>query len=85
MQKALARQAAIESELARYIRLKCGHMTCLETAQLYSQWAKRGYVYCERCEDYIAVVKPRAAKPYPQEPMFLWLNHQRIGAAPNGG
>jgi len=70
MQKALARQASIEKELARYIHLVCGHLTTLQSAQKYSHWSRRGYVFCERCDNNIAVVKPRARPDYPQEPMF---------------
>src|SRR6516162_3460532 len=74
MQRALARQAAQERELARVIRITCGHFTYLEDQQLYAVWRpKRGLVFCEKCNKWLAVMPPPVAPDLPNEPMFLWL------------
>jgi len=71
MQREMARQAALEKNLARYIPIMCGHMTDLETQHRYAVWRpKRGLVYCDKCDDWLAVKPPPKATVYPQQPMF---------------
>jgi hypothetical protein len=71
MQKALARQAAREKGLAKYIHISCGHYTDLETQQRYGFCRpKRGVVYCEDCDKWLKVARPPAPKELPMEPMF---------------
>lgn len=71
MQKALARQAAIESDLARYMELDCGHFTTLEVQQLYSRWKpKRGMAMCEHHNDWVLIKRPREVQELPQTPLF---------------
>lgn len=67
----MARQAAIEGQLARYIPIVCGHLTTLDTQDIYLNYRpKRGMVYCETCHKWQAVAKPSAPPELPQEPMF---------------
>jgi hypothetical protein len=71
IQLRLARQAAMESALARYITIECGHYTDLETQQLYGfARPKRGLVWCEKCDDWLKVAKPPAPQQLPETPMF---------------
>lgn len=72
MQRALARQAAIEKQLSKYLHLECGHLQTYETFQVYRFAAKSGVTYCENCEKTVKIAKPPKAAPLPQEPMFLW-------------
>lgn len=72
MQRALARQAAIETQLSKYLHLSCGHLQTYETFQVYRFAAKNGITYCEQCEATMTVAKPPKRPPTPQEPMFLW-------------
>lgn len=71
MQKALARQAALEKGLAKYIHISCGHYTDLETQERYGfARPKRGMVYCEDCDKWLKPVKPPVPPDLPNEPMF---------------
>jgi len=72
MQRALARQAAIERQLSNYLHLECGHLQTYETFQAYRFAAKVGVTYCEECEDTIKIAKPPKRPPLPETPMFLW-------------
>jgi hypothetical protein len=70
-QERLAREAAIERAMARYLRLDCGHMSTLETDLFYSHLRpKKGQTWCENCNDWVAISKPPAPTIYPDEPMF---------------
>lgn len=71
----MARQAAIEKQLSRYIKLSCGHMQTIETSEVYAFCALRTLgnvqLYCERCAVYSTIVPNRRSKmEYPQEPLF---------------
>jgi len=67
----MARLAAIEAQLARYIRIECGHFTTLDAQDMYLICKpKAGTVYCETCHKWLAVAKPPAPKVQPQTPMF---------------
>lgn len=70
MQRALARQAAVEKQLSKYLHLSCGHLQTYETFQVYRFAAKSGVTYCEQCESPMQIAKPPKAAPIPQEPMF---------------
>ena len=73
MQKRLARQAAIEGQLARYITLECGHLTTIETHNKYLEWQprkKRRYSMCEQCEDWVKIQPPPRPPVYPDTPLF---------------
>lgn len=71
MQIALARQAAREKGLAKYIHISCGHYTDLETQQRYGfARPKRGLVYCEDCDKWFRVARPTVREPLPEDPMF---------------
>jgi hypothetical protein len=84
MQKELARQAAREKGLAKYICISCGHYTDLETQQVYGfARPKRGYVWCEKCDDWLRVMPKRKPKPLPETPLFLWLRQSNGPDAPH--
>lgn len=85
MQKALARQAAIERELCKYLHLSCGHLQAYETFEVYRFAAKSGETYCENCESTVKIVFRRKAAPLPQEPMFLWHNRPARDAQRSAG
>lgn len=71
MQKELARQAAREKGLAKYICISCGHYTDLETQQVYGfARPKRGLVWCETCNDWLRVMPKRKPKALPETPLF---------------
>lgn len=71
MQERLAREAAIERALARYLRLDCTHYSTLDTDLLYSHLRpKRGQTWCEICSDWVSIAKPPAPIEYPDEPLF---------------
>ena len=73
MQRALARQAVREKELARYIPLECGHFTTRDEQIILSEWRPRGMAWCDKeCQDWVKIKPPPPAPDYPQEPMFLW-------------
>lgn len=74
MQRALARQAAIEKSLSKYLHLSCGHLQAYDTFEVYRFAAKSGETYCENCEKTVKIAKPPKAAPLSQEPMFLWLS-----------
>lgn len=77
MQRALARQAAIEKQLSKYLHLSCGHFQSYDTFEVYRFAAKSGETYCENCERTVKIAYPRKAKPLPETPLFLW--HRRLG------
>lgn len=70
MQRALARQAAIEKSMSKYLHLECGHLQTYETFEVYRFAAKSGVSYCEECEAPRKIVKPPKRPPLPQEPLF---------------
>ena len=70
MQRALARQAAIERQLSKYLHLSCGHLQTYETFQVYRFAAKSGTTYCEQCEKPMTIAKPPKRSPLPDNPMF---------------
>jgi len=66
-----AKEAAIEKERSRYVKLDCGHMTTWDVDLLYSVWRPNKHVsFCENCGDW----KSFAPKPppviYPDVPLF---------------
>lgn len=85
MQRALARQAAIEKSLAKYLHLSCGHLQTFETFEVYRFAAKSGETYCEICEATMKIAKPAKQPPLPQEPMFLWRSQLARDAPRNAG
>src|SRR5271165_6430706 len=71
LQERMARQAAIEGQLARYIPIVCGHYTTLDAQDVYLVCRpKRGMVFCESCEKWEKIAKPPEPAPTPQEPLF---------------
>lgn len=71
LQERMARQAAIERSMARYLKLDCGHMSTLETDLFYSHMRpKKGQTWCENCHDWVDISKPPPPTIYPDEPMF---------------
>ena len=67
----MARRAAIESSLAKYIPLECGDYTTLESLNAYRQYSpKRGFAQCEVCNKWVKISNPPMRPPIPQEPMF---------------
>lgn len=71
MQLRLARLAAIEKSLARYLHLECGHYQTLETFNLYLVFRpKKGLTFCESCNENVKIAQPPHRRPLPQEPMF---------------
>jgi len=72
MQLRLARLAAIEKRFCKYIHLECGHYTTLESFDMYLVWRpKKGWAFCEICNDEVKIAQPPKRKPLPEEPMFL--------------
>jgi hypothetical protein len=80
MQRALARQAAIEKNLSKYLHLACGHLQTYESFEVYRFAAKSGFTYCEECDDVMQIVKPPKQPPLPETPLFLWLSRLVRGA-----
>lgn len=72
MQREMARQAAAERELARYIHVECGHYTDLETQQRYAVFRPKGpkTVYCEKCDDWLRPMPPKQRPPMLEQPLF---------------
>jgi len=71
MQREMARQAAQEKALARYITITCGHVTDLETQHRYAVWRpKRGLVFCEIDDQWLPAKPPPPRPEYPQQPLF---------------
>lgn len=74
MQREMARQAAQEKALARYIQISCGHMTDLETQHRYAVFRpkkKARFVYCETCDDWLKPQTYRVTRQnYPETPLF---------------
>jgi hypothetical protein len=67
----MARQAAIERELARYIHIECGHYTELETQQRYAVLRPKGHpVYCEKCDKWLKPMPPSPRQQLPETPLF---------------
>lgn len=64
-----AQEAAIESELARYVALECGHLTTREVIILYACFG-RVETYCETCEDWKDIAKKTRPVAYPAVPLF---------------
>lgn len=85
MQRALARQAAIEKQMSKYLHLSCGHIQVFETFERYRFAAKQGKTYCEECDELVTIVKPPKKPPLPEEPLFLWLSRLGRGAPHKGG
>lgn len=68
----MARQAAIERQRSKYIKLVCGHYQTLEEDERVSHWRpSKGVSYCENCNDWVAIYVPPAVDNTPAEPMFL--------------
>jgi hypothetical protein len=71
MQLRLARLAAIERSLSRYLHLTCGHYQTLETFDQYLVFRpKKGWTFCENCNENVEIAKPPKRPPLPEEPMF---------------
>jgi hypothetical protein len=74
MQREMARQAAMEKEMARYIQIACGHVSDLETQQRYAVFRpkKKGqFVFCETCGKWLRPKTYRVTRQnYPETPLF---------------
>lgn len=71
LQERMARQAAIERAISKYLTLECGHMSTLEVDEGYSIWRpKKGMTFCENCHDWVKIAKPPAPTPTPDTPLF---------------
>jgi hypothetical protein len=84
LQERMARQAAIERSMARYLRLVCGHYSTLEVDLFYSDARpKKGMTWCENCHKWVEIKQPPTGDTTPDQPMFLgdpWpLNRQHRG------
>ena len=61
----------MEKKFARYLRLNCGHLQTLETFDQYICFRpKRGWTYCENCDDFVKISQPLKPPDLPMEPMF---------------
>ena len=66
-----AQKAVIEKTLGSYLYLECGHLTTRETALLFSVFAPIAKdVYCEHCDKFTRVRKPKENNLYPHNPLF---------------
>lgn len=73
MQERLARQAAIERAISRYLHLECGHYSTLETDLFYSNARpRRGVTWCENCNKWVEIAKPPEPPKYPDDPAELF-------------
>lgn len=73
MQKDAARQAAIDRSLSKYLHLLCGHYSTLETDLFYSHLRpKRGFTWCEICNDWVEIARPPSPPTYPDDPAELF-------------
>lgn len=74
MQREMARQAAQEKELVRYIKISCGHITDLETQHQYAVFRatkRQGQVFCEQCCKWLPVEKKvTPVTTYSETPLF---------------
>lgn len=73
MQRDLAREAAIERQLSKYLHLICEHYSTLETDLFYSHLRPRkGVTWCEVCHKWVALKKPLPPPIYPDDPSLLF-------------
>jgi len=64
-----AQEAAIEAQMARYVRLSCGHLTTREVLVIYACFGKVD-TFCEVCGDWKQPADKPKPVPVPAEPMF---------------
>lgn len=66
-----AQRAAMEKSLAAYMVLECGHSVTREEALLFSVFAPSiKDIFCERCDEFKKLRKPRGRTEYPTNPLF---------------
>jgi hypothetical protein len=71
LQQRMARQAAIERAISKYLFLDCGHKSTLQVDEGYSIWRpKKGMTFCENCHDWVVISKPPAPPAIPDTPLF---------------
>ena len=66
-----AKEAAIEKERSRYVKLNCGHLTTWDTDLFHSLWRPdKNKSYCENCGKWVEFAPKPPPTIYPDVPLF---------------